>query len=352
MVARASTCRWDVLPFVSRMRALRVVSLALIASGCGGGPSGPDGTPSPAPTPSLPTFPVSGVVYYDENGSGTLDAGEDARVPGVVVGIGGPTGQSASEGRFTVAGVAQGTRTPEVVAASLPPFFAAPPMAAFPVPPPPAFELGVPLRLPIGGNRAHTYMAFGDSITQGDGSRRRDGYRSRLEGMLAGHWGVPARVIDEGVGGTRSDDGAARIDTALRRSRPAYTLVLYGTNDWNTFACRRVDSCFTRSSVISMIRSIKAAGSLPVIGTLPPVNPAFTDRLAEDRNGWVVDTNAALRPLIRAEGGVVADVHAAMTRAGASHLDELFSDHVHPNDDGYAAVADAFFRAIVTPPAP
>jgi lysophospholipase L1-like esterase len=334
------------------MRALRVATVALIVVGCGRSPSGPDGPPTPTPTPPLPTFPVAGVVYYDENGNGAPDAGEDARIPGVLVGIGGSTGQSAAEGRFTVAGVPEGSRTPEVQAASLPPFFTAPSLPALPVPPPAPFELGVPLRLAIGGNRAHTYMAFGDSITQGDGSRRRDGYRSRLESLLRNHWGAGARVIDEGVGGTRSDDGAARIDTALRRSRPAYTLVLYGTNDWNTFACRRVDSCFTLNSVRSMIRSIKAAGSLPVIGTLPPVNPAFTDRFAEDRNGWVTATNLELQPIIRAEGGVVADVNAAMLRAGGSHLDELFSDHVHPNDDGYAAIADAFFRAIVTPPSP
>jgi lysophospholipase L1-like esterase len=334
------------------MRALRVVTVAVIVVGCGRSPSGPDGPPTPAPTPALPTFPVAGVVFYDENDNGALDAGEDARIPGVVIGIGGSMGQSGAEGRFSVPAAPQGSRAPEVTAASLPPFFVAPAIAALSVPPPAAFELAVPLRLPIGGNRAHTYMAFGDSITQGDGSRRRDGYRGRLESLLRDNWGAGARVVDEGVGGTRSDDGAARIDTALRRSRPAYTLVLYGTNDWNTFACRRVDSCFTRDSVRSMIRSIRAAGSLPVIGTVPPVNPAFTDRFAEDRNGWVTATNLELRPIIRAEGGVVADVHAAMIRAGGSHLDELFTDHVHPNDDGYAAIADAFFRAIVTPPTP
>lgn len=327
--------------------------MAVIVAGCGRSPSGPDGPPpAPTPTPPLPAYPVAGVVYYDENGSGTLDPGEDARIPGVVVGIGGSTGASAAEGRFTVASVPQGTRTPEVQAASLPPFFVAPAIAALAVPLPGPFELGVPLRLPIGGNRAHTYLAFGDSVTQGDGSRRREGYRARLETRLTDHWGPRARVIDEGVGGTRSDDGAARIDEALRRARPAYTLVLYGTNDWNTFACRRVETCFTLGSVRSMIRSIKAAGSLPVIGTVPPVNPAFTDRFAEDRNGWVTATNLELRPIIRAEGAVVADVHAAMLRAGGSHLDELYSDHVHPNDDGYAVIADEFFRAIVSPPAP
>ena len=341
------------LPFATRMRLLRVVAVTIVAVACGRSPSGPDGTtPTPTPTPPLPTFPIPGLVYYDENANGALDPGEDARIPGVVVGFGTAVATSATEGRFTVNGVPQGTRTAEVQAASLPPFFVAPPIGPLPVPPPQPFELDVPLRLPIGDNRVNTYMAFGDSITQGDGSRHREGYRRRLETLLANHWGARARVIDEGVSATRSDEGADRIDAALRRSRPAYTLVLYGTNDWNTFACRRVDTCFTLNSVRSMIRSIKAAGSLPVIGTVPPVNPAFTDRFAEDRNGWVAATNLELKPIIKAEGGVVADVHAALLRAGGAHLDELFSDHVHPNDDGYAVIADEFFRAIVSPPAP
>jgi lysophospholipase L1-like esterase len=335
------------------MRAIRLLALAVLASGCGSGPSGPDGPPpSPTPTPAVPTFPVPGVVYYDENGNGALDAGEDARIPGVVVGFDVARATSASEGRFIVGGVPQGTRTAEVQPASLPPFFVAPALPALAVPPPQPFELGVPLRLPIGNNRPHTYLAFGDSITQGDGSRRREGYRRRLETLLANHWGPNARVIDDGVSATRSDDGADRIEASLRAARPAYTLVLYGTNDWNSSSCRRAADCFTERSVRSMIRSIRAAGSLPVIGTVPPVNPAFTDRFAEGRNGFVAETNLVLRPLIRAEGGVVADVHAAMIRAGGNHLDELFSDHVHPNDDGYAVIADEFFRAIVTPPTP
>jgi lysophospholipase L1-like esterase len=335
------------------MRPTRFLALAALASACGSGPSGPSGPPSPAPTPNLPTFPVSGVVFYDANGNGVRDAGEDGTVPGVIVRFGNASGQSAAAGRFTVAGVPEGPRTAAVDTASLPPFFTAPAVPALPVPPPAGFELAVPAGPPIGGNRPYTFMAFGDSITQGDGSRRRDGYRRVLQDRLTSYWGVRADVIDQGVSATRSDDGVGRIDAALRGERPAYTLVLYGTNDWNVFACRSVDTCFTRGNIVAMIRSIRAAGGLPVVGTIPPVNPAFTDRSAADRNAWIEGTNAVLRPLIRAEGGVVADVHAAMLReaGGESGLPALFSDHIHPNDRGYEAIADAFFRAIVTPTA-
>lgn len=335
------------------MRPNRLLALALVASACGGGgTSGPSGTSTPPTTPAQPTYPVSGVVFYDANGNGTRDAGEDGTVPGVIVRFGTASGQSAAEGRFTVAAVPEGPRTAAVDAASLPPFFAAPAVPPFPVPTPAGFELAVPAGPPIGGNRPYTFMAFGDSITQGDGSRRREGYRRTLQDRLSAYFGVRADVIDAGVSATRSDDGAGRIDDALRE-RPAYTLVLYGTNDWNVFACRSVDTCFTRGNIVAMIRSIKARGGLPVVGTLPPVNPAFTDRSAADRNAWIEGTNAALRPLIRAEGAVVADVHAAMLReaGGESGLPALFADHVHPNDRGYEAIADAFFRALVTPTA-
>jgi lysophospholipase L1-like esterase len=336
------------------MRPLpRLLAIALVGVSCGGG-SGP-GNPTvvSTPPPSVPTFPVSGFVFYDANGNGVRDAGEDGTVPGVIVRFGSAFGQSAAEGRFTVAGVPEGPRTAAVDTASLPPFFTAPAVPALPVPPPAGFDLAVPAGPPIGGNRPYTFMAFGDSITQGDGSRRRDGYRRVLQDRLTSYWGVRADVIDQGVSATRSDDGAGRIDAALRGERPAYTLVLYGTNDWNVFACRSVDTCFTRGNIVAMIRSIRAAGGLPVVGTIPPVNPAFTDRSAADRNAWIEGTNAVLRPLIRAEGGVVADVHAAMLReaGGESGLPALFSDHIHPNDRGYDAVADAFFRAIVTPTA-
>jgi hypothetical protein len=49
--------------------------------------------------------------------------------------------------------------------------------------------------------------------------------------------------------------------------------------------------------------------------------------------------------MARAEGAVVADLNAAFGRA-SNDLASLFTDHVHPNDRGYTAVAEEFFRAI------
>ena len=82
-----------------------------------------------------------------------------------------------------------------------------------------------------------------------------------------------------------------------------------------------------------------------MVGTIVPANPAYVDRLAEQRNAWIDETNAVLVPMARAEGAVVADLNRAMKDASAD-LPSLFTDHVHPNDRGYQVMAQEFFRAI------
>jgi lysophospholipase L1-like esterase len=291
---------------------------------------------------------VSGLVFYDENGNGTRDDNEHVLMPQVGVTIGGRTAPSDGGGRFTIPDVPAGTRSASVVAPSLPSFFQAGRATSLSVPPPNDFVLAVPVALPIRGNRPNVYMAFGDSITEGDGSRGRRGYRDDLAHQLRGYWGE-AEVANEGVTATRSSDGAARLGASLAAVHPAYALILYGTNDWNSFVCRHVAECFTLPSMRSMIREAKAAGTVPVVATLLPANPASGDPLAEARNAWVIETNSLLRPLVREEGGVLADVHTAFMDEAGDNLPALFSDHVHPNDRGYGVIADELFRAITRP---
>ncbi|HYU44247.1 MAG TPA: SGNH/GDSL hydrolase family protein [Vicinamibacteria bacterium] len=330
--------------------ALVLAAITLFLEGCGRANPATVVVPSPSPT-AVPTpasvHPVSGVVFYDENGNGVIDDGEDVRLPHVVLTLGGRSAESDAEGSFAASAVPAGTRTVEIRPQSLPPQFRAGRVPTVAIPLPEGARVPVPVVLPIGANRPNTYLAFGDSITAGDGSRGSRGYRSALQSSLRDYWGR-AEVVDDGVESTRSDDGAARIAGSLAAERPAYVLILYGTNDWNLSACHRVITCFTIENTRSMIRQAKAAGTIPVVSTIIPVNPAYVNRLADERNFWVDQTNAALVPMARAEGAIVADLNAAM-RAETPDLPELFSDHVHPNDRGYSAMADAFFRALTQP---
>jgi lysophospholipase L1-like esterase len=131
----------------------------------------------------------------------------------------------------------------------------------------------------------------------------------------------------------------------LAQRRPAYTLILYGTNDWNS--CRGQVPCFTVDNLRAMVGAARAARSLPVLATIPPANPAVPQRVPPERNQWVHAIDDLLRSLARDEGIALAEVEAAFLEQ--PRLEDLFVDHIHPNDDGYRLIADAFLRAITAP---
>jgi lysophospholipase L1-like esterase len=321
---------------VLRLRELSLLVLLPGLAACGGGSPG---TPTP-----IETHTVVGVVFYDQNANGQLDSGEGARVPDVEVVLGGRSGRSEKlTGRVSIAGVPAGSLPVSVRAESLPPFYAPGAMPTATVPQAPGADVLVPITLPIGSNVAHRYMAFGDSITVGTGAQSSDGYRDLLQDQLRSHFGAGS-VIDEGIEATRTPVGYARIGFALDQDRPAYTLILYGTNDWNRGECKTEFPCDVVQNLQGMIREAKGRQSLPVLGTIPPVNP---DRDEFGRNDWVTQMNLLVRPMARQEGAVVADIQAAFLREG--NLASLFADHIHPNDRGYQVLAAEFFRALTQP---
>lgn len=327
------------------MRARAAVSaLFLLAVGCGGGsPSGP--SPVPTPTPPGPGRSVSLVAFYDENGNGALDGAELGRIPGVEISLGGVRGRTAARTGQVTLQVPEGTQTLEVTSTTLPPFYRSP--APRPIAVPATGDVVVPITLSIGSNRPNVYMAFGDSITNGepeigDGQ----GYRAMLQQMLEAHFGV-AVVANEGVDATRSDRGAARIGDSLARVRPAFTLIHYGTNDWNDFRCDFIP-CFTTDSLRSMVRQVRATGGKAFLATIIPTNTGYDARAPESRNEWVAQQNALIRQVADDEGAVLVDLNGALMRSGRP-LNVLLHDHVHPTSIGYRIIADTWFAAITEP---
>lgn len=324
-------------------KAATLVSLVLLPA-CGGGSSSPTDPGGPVATP-VPGHPVKGVVFYDVNGNGLLDPAETVRLPGVTVSIGGRTGASAAGGQFTVSDVPAGEQ--QVQASSLPTYFRAGTALKVAVPQA-SNEIEVPATLEIGGNRPNHYLGFGDSITWGVGGGVGGGYESYLQADLQSYWGE-AVLGNAGDPGTRSNQGAERIGSSLQRFRGAYTLILYGTNDWNESVCRSDFPCFTISSLRSMIRQTRNWGSNPIVGTIPPANPAYLDKNAAARNIWVNDMNDQIRAMAEQEGVRIAEIHADFMDQPS--LESLFADHVHPNDAGYQLMSRSWFRAITGPAA-
>ncbi len=325
-----------------RPRLAALLLLPLV--GCGGGDS--PTTPSTA-APTTVGGDLNVTVFYDENGNGVVDPSEGTRLPDVMVEAGGKNSRTVKgSGRGTISAVPGGSQSVSIRTSSLPAYYRAGAAVTVTLPQDANREILIPVTLSIGSNRPNVYFAFGDSITDGDGSRDRDGYRGKLEMRLVQQLNR-ANVNANGNQGTTSAEGAARIGPWLRDFRPAYMLILYGTNDWNTSACNSdIGPCFTASAIRSMIQQTKAAGSLPIVSTITPANTGYDARTPPDRNIRVQQQNDQIRSICQAEGVPVAESYNAFMTASAGNLRSLFVDHVHPNDSGHDLIAQSFFEAI------
>jgi lysophospholipase L1-like esterase len=316
------------------MRRSLAAFLVLGIAGCGG--SSPT-APTPSPTP--PGTSVTLVLFYDENGDTAPESSEAVRVPDVEVGLGGRTARSETlSGRAVVTGVQNGSYTAAIHDDTLPPFYRPGAPLNVQVPVADGVQLFVPIVLPIGQNTPNQYLAFGDSITRGDGDTA-GGYPARLQGRLRGHFGV-ANVRNRGADATNTYEALERLDRNLFND--AFALILYGTNDWNIQGCQSDPSlCPTVENLRIVVQRVKAAGTLPFIATITPANPAIN----ADRNKWIESINAGIKTMAAQEGAFLVDLYQAFQNQGGD-LSRFFVDQVHPNAAGYDVIANGWFEAI------
>jgi lysophospholipase L1-like esterase len=333
-VARASLS--GVIGKRPSFRAAPLVA-AFVAAACG------SGTPSgPTPTPSVPTYSLTVTVFYDENGSGQLDASEIVRVPGVQVVVGSVSATSAdATGVAQVTGIVEGSATVAVRADSLPMYFQAGP--AIPVQIPGTAEVRIPLTLAIGDNTPNFYYGYGDSITAGEGSTGSQGYGPRLQSLLEQHL-REGQVRTFGRPGKDSTAGDERAQLWIGQARAAYALLLWGTNDWNDQVCQNQgpSACFTIDNLRDMIAICRYLDTLPVIATIIPGNPAL---VPAGRNDWIDQMNVRIKALAVEQNVALADLNAAFK--ARPNLAALFSDDIHPNDTGYQALAEGWCNGIL-----
>jgi lysophospholipase L1-like esterase len=187
------------------------------------------------------------------------------------------------------------------------------------------------------------YVAVGDSITAGsqdDNLADGIGFEPILNNLLTAAKGYPHTVVNEGVSGDTSADGAALISTPgpnnpLSKNPSAkYVLVLYGTNDAFIPAVSKVTY---KSNMQAIITAIKNAGKVPYLGKVP-----FTlDPLRSD--AAIQGYNAAIDELRNFNGipVVAPDFYAWFL----SHQSQL-ADGIHPNGTGYQSMANLWFNAL------
>lgn len=198
-------------------------------------------------------------------------------------------------------------------------------------------------------SRASTFVAFGDSVTEGENGLAGPGfhvqyldldhaYPTILQSLLRGDFPTQnIRVINEGRGGERAGEGTSRLPTVLNRHRPDSLLVLEGYNDLI------FDGAAAAGPIADAIRQdIRIARDHGVqfvfVSTITPPGP-----------GRRMLSRAAIEQTNQRIAQVVADERAVLVDPYESFLGQearLVSDGLHLSPDGNQVLAEKFFSVI------
>jgi lysophospholipase L1-like esterase len=171
------------------------------------------------------------------------------------------------------------------------------------------------------------WVVLGDSLSQGIGAPAFDlGWVGQLHARLA-LAGRDYRIVNLSVSGAHTTDLLRRQLPALQAlpDTPDLVTVMVGSNDLLRRSRRR--------ELPERFRALLDAVPVgTVVSTLP--NPTPTAQA----------TNAVITSVARERGLVVAEMRGGRT---TSWRGKLSADHFHPNEFGYAALADAFAAALL-----
>ncbi len=159
-------------------------------------------------------------------------------------------------------------------------------------------------------------LALGDSLTSGYGARPEQSYPSVLQ-QLSGK-----KVVNAGVSGEVSENGLRRLPGLLKRHQPDLLILCHGGND----ILRKKSMSKMRSNLIDMIELAKNE-NIPVLLLGVPKPGLFLSSyevyqsIAEETGVFFIDD---LIPDILGDN-------------------DLKSDTVHPNSDGYTVMAETIY---------
>ncbi|MEA1901797.1 MAG: SGNH/GDSL hydrolase family protein, partial [Thermodesulfobacteriota bacterium] len=219
------------------------------------------------------------------------------------------------------------------------------------------------------------YVAIGDSITNAygdddpsddssaDGRDTGGGYEPVLNDFLTALLGYPHIVVNEGVGGAKSVDGAASI-AAILAAHPNVLrlLVQYGTNDASIFfpvpsglGLSPGDPDYPgsfKNNMQQIIDVINAAGEEACLAKVPislsdsSISPPYDDPSMGKMNILIQEFNGVIDELVSDPANSITitppDFYSYFE---ANYVDE-YSDWLHPNGIGYRSMANLWLQAL------
>jgi lysophospholipase L1-like esterase len=224
--------------------------------------------------------------------------------------------------------------------------------------------LGSVLIFGISSANAQVYIAFGDSITWGNGDdnlANGKGFPPILSQLLG------SKVINAGEVGDKSKDGVIKISTVLSNYPNAtHVLIQFGTNDARASDSVSVENY--KTNITQIISTVKDAGKRPLLAKIPiqfrgegSFKPPCDAASAQTVNQRIREYNKAVEQLITENNLEVALGHPLTPPDFYSYFEKKpidshgksieFSDCIHPNDAGYKSMAVQWKAALQVPPA-
>lgn len=135
-------------------------------------------------------------------------------------------------------------------------------------------------------------------------------------------------------------DTLSRFNAQVASSSYDVVLLMEGSNDLANRDSRDIPPAV--ANLRTMIRNAKSRNLRPFLATVPPMVAGRPRALA-----WslVPELNAQIRSAASAEGVPLVDIEAGF---GSSFDQYIGFDGLHPNESGYAKIAEVFFTAIRT----
>jgi lysophospholipase L1-like esterase len=213
------------------------------------------------------------------------------------------------------------------------------------------------------------YVAFGDSITWGEDGQPNvscgttttstpealsqirpliqypdaQQYPTVLRNQLGSRYvaqDATIAVANRGQPGERagSPETLVRFNSVLTSSAYQAVLLMEGTND--IFSGDSTQIPIAIAGLRAMIRSAKQRNVRPFLATIPPMVLGGSRACGYQ---VVPQMNFAISTLASQESVTLVDVYGGF---GTSYAQYFGSDGLHPNDLGYAKIADIFFNAL------
>lgn len=159
-----------------------------------------------------------------------------------------------------------------------------------------------------------TIVAFGDSLVEGVGSERGGGFVSILSDRL----GIP--ITNLGVSGNTTAQGLQRIGEVIELD-PDITIVVLGGND----VIKKVPQTETFANLEEIVTQLHEQGSIVII---VGVRTGIFSKRYDDSYEQLSKRNGA--------------IYLEDALKGLFGKSEYMADPIHPNDTGYARLADRF----------